>query len=143
MSIPAVIDTNVLFEGLTKKGGAAGFVIEAWLAGLFKACVSNSMAYEYLEVLSRKLSTARLKSIQPVLGELFVIANYVPIYFTWRPMSPDRGDDHLIDCAMNSGAVIVTSNIKDFRMAADSLGVPVLTPLEFLVGLANNSEEAL
>lgn len=137
MSIRAVIDTNVLFEGLTKKGGAAGFVLEAWLAGLFKACVSNSMAYEYLEVLSRKLSIARLKSIQPVLGELLDMADYIPIYFTWRPMSPDRGDDHLIDCAMNSGAVIVTSNVKDFRIATESLGVPVLTPLEFLVWLTD------
>jgi rRNA-processing protein FCF1 len=62
---------------------------------------------------------------------------FVPFYFTWRPMSPDRGDDHLIDCAMNSGAVIVTSNVKDFRIAAESLGVPVFTPVEFLVWLTD------
>lgn len=135
MSIRAVIDTNVLFEGLTKGGGAAGYVIEAWLAGSFKACVSNSIAYEYLEILTRKVSTARLESIQPILGELLAVADYVPIYFTWRPMSPDLGDDHLIDCAMNAGAVIVTSNIKHFRTATETLEVPVFTPLDFLVWL--------
>lgn len=41
-----VIDTNVVFEGLTKQGGAAGLVIDAWLAGLLEVCVSNPLAYE-------------------------------------------------------------------------------------------------
>ena len=30
--IRTVIDTNVVFEGLTKKGGASGLIIDAWLA---------------------------------------------------------------------------------------------------------------
>jgi predicted nucleic acid-binding protein len=29
-----VVDTNVVFEGLTQQGGAAGLIIDAWLAGL-------------------------------------------------------------------------------------------------------------
>ena len=33
----AVIDTNVIFEGLTKQGGSAGVIIEAWLGDLFQA----------------------------------------------------------------------------------------------------------
>jgi predicted nucleic acid-binding protein len=35
-----VIDTNVVFEGLTQQGGAAGLIIDAWLAGLLEICVS-------------------------------------------------------------------------------------------------------
>ena len=50
-----VIDTNVVFEGLTKQGSAAGLVIDAWLAGLLQVHVSNALAYEYEDVLSRKL----------------------------------------------------------------------------------------
>ena len=45
-SFPIVIDTNVLFEGLTKQDGAAGLIIDAWLAGLLEVCVSNAIAYE-------------------------------------------------------------------------------------------------
>jgi predicted nucleic acid-binding protein len=41
-----VIDTNVVFEGLTKKGGASGLIIDAWFAGLMVVCVSNTLAYE-------------------------------------------------------------------------------------------------
>jgi predicted nucleic acid-binding protein len=50
-----VIDTNVLFEGLTRQGGAAGLIVEAWLSGLFEVHVSNALACYYVEVVSRKL----------------------------------------------------------------------------------------
>ena len=59
-SVPrVVVDTNVLFEGLTKQGGAAGLIVDAWLTGWIVVCVSNALAYEYEDVLSRKLSVAR------------------------------------------------------------------------------------
>lgn len=33
----AVIDTNVVFEGLTKQGGASRLVVDAWLACFSRA----------------------------------------------------------------------------------------------------------
>ncbi len=57
--VRVVVDTNILFEGLTKQGGASGLIIDAWLAGLMIVCVSNAIAYEYDDVLSRKLSEAK------------------------------------------------------------------------------------
>jgi predicted nucleic acid-binding protein len=131
-----VIDTNVVFEGLTKQGGASGLIIDAWFAGLIIVCVSNTLAYEYDDVLSRKLAPARWILLKPVLGKLLNIAEYTSIYFSWRPTSPDPGDDLAIDCAMNAGAIVVTSNIKDFRSAKESLGLRVMTPVEFVNMLA-------
>ncbi len=32
-AVRVVIDTNVVFEGLTRKGGACGLIIDAWRAG--------------------------------------------------------------------------------------------------------------
>lgn len=133
-----IIDTNVVFEGLTKKGGAADLVIQAWRAGLFRAMLSNALAYEYADVLSRKLSAPRWQTIQPVLGALIACAEFVTIHYSWRPSSPDPGEEHLIDCAMNAGAVIVTYNVRDFRAAQDSLGVIVWTPVEFVTMLARS-----
>jgi predicted nucleic acid-binding protein len=131
-----VVDTNVLFEGLTKQGGASGLIIDAWLAGLMVVCVSNALAYEYDDVLSRKLSEARWSKLQPVLGQLLILAQYTNIYFSWRPTSPDAGDDLVIDCAMNAGAIVVSSNIRDFRSAKESLGLRVMTPVQFVSVLA-------
>jgi predicted nucleic acid-binding protein len=132
-----VVDTNVVFEGLTQQGGAAGLIIDAWLAGLMVVCVSSALAYEYDDVLSRKLSEQRWQTLQSVLGQLLNLAQYTNIYFSWRPTSPDAGDDLVIDCAMNAGAIVVTSNIRDSRSARESLGMRVMTPVQFLNLLAS------
>jgi putative PIN family toxin of toxin-antitoxin system len=133
----AVIDTNVVFEGLTKQGGAAGLIIDAWLAGLIQVCVSTALAYEYEDVLSRKLSEIRWQRLQPVLSALLSKVEFTVIYYSWRPTSPDPGDDLVIDCAMNAGAVVVTSNTRDFQRAKVSLGLQVMTPTELVIKLAS------
>jgi predicted nucleic acid-binding protein len=139
-SLRVVVDTNVVFEGLTKQGGASGLMVDAWLAGLMVVCVSNALAYEYSDVLSRKLSEERWSRLKPVLGQLLSIAQYTNIYFSWRPTSPDAGDDLVIDCAMNAGAIVVTSNIRDFQSAKKSLGLRVLTPVQFVEALASGEK---
>jgi hypothetical protein len=72
-----------------------------------------------------------------VLGQLLNLAQYTNIYFSWRPTSPDAGDDLVIDCAMNAGAIVVTSNIRDFRSARESLGMRVMTPVQLVNLLAS------
>jgi predicted nucleic acid-binding protein len=131
-----VIDTNVLFEGLTRQGGATGLIVDAWLSGLLEVYVSNALAYEYIDVLSRKLSDSRWSKLQPVLGTLLKTAHFTPIYYSWRPISPDAGDDLVVDCAMNAGAIVITANLKDFRQAEESLGLQVMTPIELIIYLA-------
>ena len=139
----AVIDTNVVFEGLTKQGGACGLIVDAWLADLFQPCVSTALAYEYDDVLARKLSDARWSVIKPVLGQMLAQARFVSIFFSWRPTSPDPGDDLVIDCAMNAGAPVVTKNTRDFRLAQQSLGLSVMTPAEFVMRLGRDQRSAL
>ncbi len=117
MSLPShlriVIDTNVVFEGLTRKGGACGFIIDAWRAELFTVCISDAIAYEYDDVLCRKLSAHRWNEIKPVLANLVgEHSEFVRIWFSWRPTSPDPGDDHIIDCAMNARAIVITYNVR-------------------------------
>ena len=131
-----VIDTNVVFEGLTKQGGAAGLLIDSWLADLLEVYISDALAYEYVDVLSRKLSQSRWLELQPILGTLLSKTQFTPIYYSWRPTSPDAGDDLVIDCAMNAGAIVITLNIRDFRRARESLGLQVITPTELIIKLA-------
>ncbi len=56
-----VVDTSVLFEGLTHLGAAAQ-VIDAWVAGHFQPCVSTALALEYQDVLGRKLRPSRAET---------------------------------------------------------------------------------
>jgi putative PIN family toxin of toxin-antitoxin system len=131
-----VLDTNVVFEGLTQKQTACGLIIDAWFAGLFQVCISDALAYEYLDVLSRKFSPTTWQTVQTVLRTLLEQAAFIPIHYSWRPASPDPGDDLVIDCVMNANALLVTSNIKDFRQAQAELGLSVLTPVKFVALLA-------
>lgn len=137
-SFRVVIDTNVVFEGLTQQGGAAGLVIDAWLASLLTVYVSNALAYEYVDVLSRKLAERRWQTLRPVLGKFLDLCQFAVIYYSWRPTSPDPGDDLVVDCAMNAGAIVITSNLRDFRNAQASLGLQVMTPVELVVKLTEN-----
>ena len=131
-----VIDTNVIFEGLTKQGGASGLLIDSWLAGLLEVYISNALAYEYVDVLFRKLSQSRWQKLQPILKTLISKTKFTPIYYSWRPTSPDPGDDLVIDCGMNAAAIIITLNVKDFRRAQKSLGLQIMTPTELIIKLA-------
>ncbi len=133
-----VVDTNVVFKGLTKQGSAAELIIDSWLAGLLEVYVSNALAYEYeyVDVLFRKLSKSRWLELRPILKTLLNQAKITSIYYSWRPTSPDPGDDLVIDCGMNAGAIVVTLNIKDFRRAQESLGLQVMTPTELIIQLA-------
>lgn len=135
-SLRGVIDTNVVFEGLTRQVSVPTLIIDAWLEGLFLPCVSNSLAYEYVDVLSRKLSRVRWIRAQPIVEELLSRAEFVPVYFSWRPSSPDPDDEHVVDCAMNGNAAVVTSNLRDFAWAQTQMNLQVLTPGEFLWRLA-------
>ena len=135
-SIRVVVDTNVVFEGLTKQGGSAGLIVHAWSEGLICPCFSNALVFEYIEVLSRKLSEPRWEEVRPILRALLEQVEFVNIHYSWRPTSPDPGDDHLVDCAMNANVPIVTYNVRDFRSAEKSLGLKVMNPTEFVIYLS-------
>jgi predicted nucleic acid-binding protein len=130
--IRAVVDTNVLFEGLTHLGSAAE-VIDAWAAQRFQPCISTALAFEYQDVLERKLSPRRGEDIGLALQALLVRCTYVPIRYSYRPSSRDPGDDLVVDCVLNSRAVLVTNNVKDFTGPSKALGFRIFQPAEFLL----------
>jgi len=133
----AVIDTNVLFEGLTTLGDSAR-VVDAWVARRFVPCVSTALALEYEEVLTNKLGELKRRKALAALQALLNRAEFVPIAYTVRPMSPDPDDDFVIDCAFNAGAAIVTHNVRHFRGLEQALRIPVLTPQAFIASLGGN-----
>lgn len=127
----AVIDTNVLLQGLTRHG-TAGRIIDAWHAGAFKPAVSTTLALEYEEVLLRRFPAAKHDIILGALQALLDRADYVPIFFRVRPASPDPDDDFVLECAFNAGALLVSENRKDLADPALHLGVEWVLPRDFL-----------
>ena len=136
----AVIDTNVVFEGLTRKGGCAQ-VMDAWADRKFVPCVSTALALEYEAVLSRKLKPAKADLALTALQALLSRCEYAPIFFRWRPASPDPGDDMIVECVLNSQSVLVTKNLKDFRRAAREFRFAVLNPSEWMELIESRSQK--
>jgi len=126
-----VVDTNVLFEGLTKTGACAD-VVDLWAAREITVCVSTALALEYEEVLTNKLGEPKRAHALPALQALLNRVEFIAILTRVRPMSPDPDDDLVIECAYNGHADIVTRNTKDLGLAEAALGVRVLTPEQFL-----------
>ena len=125
------MDTNVVVGGMSRRG-SAGAVMDAWAARRFQPCVSTALALEYEELLIRKLGAERRATAARALQALLARSEYVPIRFTYRPASPDPGDDHVVDCVLNSRAMLVTENLRDFRTAARELGFRLARPTELL-----------
>ncbi len=129
--IRIVVDTNVLFEGLTKAGACAD-VIDLWVGRAVTVCVSTALALEYEEVLTNKLGDNKRALALPALQALLNRVEFVAILTQVRPMSPDPDDDLVIECAYNGHADIVTRNRKDLAPAEEALGIRVLSPEQFL-----------
>lgn len=133
----AVIDTSVLFEGLTNLG-PCGDVVGAWEQRRFTPCVSTALALEYQEIFGTKFGLVKRRAALSALQALLCRADFVPISFSVRPMSPDSDDDFIIDCAFNGSAAIVTSNLKDFRGVHGGLRITVFSPADFLKALGGS-----
>ena len=136
-SLRIAVDTNIVFEGLTKKGSASDLIITAWLAGSLNVYASNALVYEYESTLSNKLSPTRWQQAKPILRRMVSYIQFVPIYYSWRPLSPDPRDEHVIDCALNANAIVITSNLRDFKIAQEEVGLSVMSPSEYINFLAD------
>lgn len=113
-----VVDTNV-FVGACKGVGASAAVIEHCLLGTWTPAVGPALLSEYEDVLSRDalFTKCRLNSDErnELLDIFLASAQWVKTYFSWRPNTPDEGDNHVVELAVACGAShIVTWNMRDF-----------------------------
>jgi predicted nucleic acid-binding protein len=63
------------------------------------------------------------------LDTLAELATSVDIHFKWRGLSPDPGDDMVLEAAVNGGAdALVTFNERHLAEAADRFGLALRRP---------------
>ena len=140
MPITIVIDTSVVISSLIGQRGASREILRKSLLGEYNPLISNALFQEYEGVSNRKKIIDRCpltkKEIEELLKALYKICQWVPIYYLWRPIIVDEGDNFLIELALAGNAThIVTNNIRDFRNAELKFpGIRILTPSELLRG---------
>jgi putative PIN family toxin of toxin-antitoxin system len=131
MRIDIVLDTNVLVTALRSSRGASYHLLTLLEGSQFQVHISTTLIAEYEAVLKRGLLTLSNSHIDDILDFLCARAKHHKIYYLWRPILKDPGDDFLLELAVKSQARIITWNINDFKRALP-LGVLVQTPREFL-----------
>jgi predicted nucleic acid-binding protein len=103
--------------------------------------VSVPLFLEYRAVLLRAENLLGRTAMQAEgFLDFFLAASHLQeIFYTWRPVLSDPGDDMLLELAVAAGAkIIVTHNLRDFR-GIEKWGVAALPPSGFLQELAQSS----
>lgn len=140
MSNRVVIDTSVLVSALIGPRGPARQVIAGCLQGHHKLMISNALFQECEDVSGRSeilaLCPLNRGEVRELLNAYYSVCEWVPIYYLWRPNSPDEDDNFLIELAVAGNAdCIVTNNVKDI-IGSELLfpGLQVLTPEQLVRG---------
>ena len=134
MAARVVLDTNVLVAALRSRRGAAYRLLSLVGSGGFEHSLSVGLLFEYEAALKRPGAGIRLprRRVDEVLDYLAATAHRHQIYYLWRPVLKDPGDDLVLEIAVAGGCeVIVTYNVRDFA-GSDQFGLRVLTPAQFL-----------
>ncbi len=129
-----VIDTNVVLSALQSRLGKSFELISEIGNGQFDFALSVPLVLEYEAILKGHLNRTIFSDsdIEDFIDYLCAVGIKTKIFYLWRPYLKDPFDDHVLEVAINSNAeVIVTFNKKDF-LEAESLGIKILTPKEFL-----------
>ncbi len=126
-----VLDSNVLVAALKSSKGTSYRLLAMVDSGAYQLQISTTLVAEYEAVLKREAHALTAQQVDDVLDYLCACGVHHKIYYLWRPVLKDPGDDFVLELAVKSQARIVTWNTADFRRAA-SLGVVVQTPRDFL-----------
>ena len=129
-----VIDTNVILSALQSNKGKSFELISKIGNDLFDFALSVPLVLEYEAILKSYLNKTIFtdSDINDFIDYLCAVGIKTKIFYLWRPYLKDPFDDHVLEVAINSNAdAIVTYNKKDFQ-EAQTLGMKILTPKEFL-----------
>ena len=132
--VRVVVDTNVVVSALRSRRGASNAVLRHIAAGKLTLALSVPVVLEYEDVLLRPGMVPQFHEgeISRYLDALCACAIHQEIFFSWRPVLSDPGDEMLLELAVAAGAThIVTHNKRHFTQAV-SFGICVVTPSELL-----------
>ena len=132
----AVLDTNVLVSGLISPAGPPGRIVDWLRAGTLEPAVDDRILAEYAQVLRRPYFLRYFTETEreDVLRYLHTGAHAFEVH-TLASTLPDPQDACFLEVAIESGAPLVTGNLRHFP-AKLRHGAQVFTPAEFVAHAA-------
>jgi putative PIN family toxin of toxin-antitoxin system len=129
-----VIDTSVLVSALKSRRGASFKILSLIPSVKFEFHLSVPLVFEYESALKRAKLGIQLAGdeIDELLDIICFFGSKQIIWYLWRPLLQDAGDEFVAELAITSQAdIIVTHNVRDFK-GVEKFGIRALTPKEFL-----------
>ncbi len=126
-----VLDTNVLVSALKSSSGASFRLLSLVEQDLFTVHLSTTLVTEYEAVLKRGMTLLSAEEIDDVVDFICSRSVLNKIFYLWRPVLKDPGDDFVMELAVKANAIIITWNVNDFKQAV-WFDIKVMTPRDFL-----------
>jgi putative PIN family toxin of toxin-antitoxin system len=133
-----VVDTNVFIGAILSPEGENRDVLRACLLGRARPLMGAALFHEYEDLLGRSglMSKSPLtpRERQDLFAAFLSVAEWVKVYFLWRPNLPDEADNHLVELALaGTAATIVTHNLRDLQKGELHFpGLKIATPRQFI-----------
>ena len=121
----AVLDTNVLVSGLSSHAGPPGKLVDAIETGLLVPVFSDSILFEYLDVLLRPKSGFARERIIVLMEALYLSGVLVDEPAIDTSEFNDVRDVPFYAAAMLENCVLITGNLKHYPLDGP---VEVLSP---------------
>lgn len=141
MSLRIVVDTNVFIGAILSPAGENREVLRACLLGRVCPLMGAALFHEYEDLLGRSALMAKSPLTPRQRDTLFAaflsVAEWIKVYFLWRPNLPDEADNHLIELALAGAAqIIVTHNLSDLQQGELRFpNLKIQSPRQFLTTL--------
>lgn len=129
-----ILDTNVILAAMRSQTGASYRLLLTIGHPRWQSVVTPALMYEYEDVARRPGNVPGLspQDITDILDLLYRESHRQLVWFSWRPASPDPGDDLVLDAAVAGGCDFVVSFNERHLRAAREFGIEILKPVELL-----------
>jgi len=129
-----ILDTNVILAAMRSRTGASYRLLMTIVHARWQSVMTPELMYEYEDVARRPGNAPGLspQDITDILDLIYRESHRQLVWFSWRPASPDPGDDLVLDAAIAGGCDFVVSFNERHLRAARDFGIEVLTPAALL-----------
>lgn len=129
-----ILDTNVVLAALRSRIGASHRLLLTIGDPRWQSVVTPALMYEYEDVARRPGNVPGLspQDITNILNLIYQQSHRQVVWFSWRPLSADPGDDAILEAAIAGGCDYVVSFNERHLRAAREFGIEVLRPADLL-----------
>ena len=129
-----ILDTNVIVAALRSRTGASYRLLTTIGHSRWLSVVTPALMLQYEDAVRRPGNAPGLSAqdISDVLDAIYQQSHRQFVYFSWRPLSVDAGDDLVIEAAVAGSCDFIVSFNERHLRPARMFGIEVIQPADLL-----------